>query len=147
MRSSLLYHLLRALWFIAGPTISYVMCLGVAVGAAMTGPFGGFTHHERLSMITLMLFYAVAALLGVCALVGARHFWIRAWGRIMLFAIAPVTLGMHLNYTWASSGPIHRVDPSFVAGLISSWAFAIALWEFTCWLGRLQAAEVERAVR
>ena len=143
MQPSVAYHLFRVLWFIGGPAISYLMWLGVAVGAAMTGPFGGFTKHEKLSMNSLMLFSAIAALLGILALIGTRYRWIRASGRLMLFVAAPILLGIHLNYTWASSGPVHRLDASFVAGLVSSWAAAIALWEFNCWLGRRQGTRLE----
>lgn len=105
----------------------------------MTGPFGGFTKHEKLSMDSLMLFSAIAALLGILALIGTRHRWIRATGRVMLFIAAPILLGIHLNYTWASSGPVHNLDASFVAGLVSFWVVAIALWEVSCRLGRRQA--------
>ena len=34
----------------------------------MAGPSGGFTKHEKLSMDSLMLFSAIAALLGILAL-------------------------------------------------------------------------------
>jgi hypothetical protein len=147
MQPSVAYHGFRIMWFIGGPAISYLMCLGVAIGSAMAGPYGGFTKHERLSMNSLMLFAGIAAVLGIFALIGTRYGWIRASGRLMLIVVAPILLGIHLNYSWASSGPVHRLDASFVAGLISSWAAAIALWEFTCWLGRRQATRLaEQAV-
>lgn len=146
MQPSIAYHVFRVLWFIGGPAISYLMCLGIAIGAAMTGSYGGFTSHEKLSMNSLMLFSAIATLLGVLALIGTRYGWVRTSGRLMLFVCAPILLGIHLNYSWASSGPSHRVDASFVAGLISSWAVSIALWEFTCWLGRRQATRLAQQV-
>jgi len=113
----------------------------------MTGPYGGFTKYEKLSMNSLMLLSAIATLLGLLALIGTRYGWIRASGRLMLFVGAPILLGIHLNYSWASSGPVHRLDASLVAGLISSWAAAIALWEFTCWLGRRQATRLAESGR
>lgn len=100
----------------------------------MTGPFAGFSKHEQLSMNALMLFFAIAALLGILALIGTRYGWVRASGRLLLKVVAPILLGIHLNYSWASSGPDHRL-PSRSIGLIASWAAAIALWEFTCRLG------------
>jgi fucose 4-O-acetylase-like acetyltransferase len=109
----------------------------------MTGPYGGFTEHEKVSVNSLMLFTAIATALGILALIGTRYSWIRATGRLMLLVVAPILLGIHLNYSWASSGPIRRLDASFVAGLVSSLASAIALWEFTCWLGRRQATKTE----
>lgn len=142
MQPSIAYHVFRVLWFIGGPAISCLMWLGVAVGSAMTGPYGGFTKHEKLSMDSLVLFSAIAALLGVLALIGTRHRGIRASGRLMLFVVAPILLGIHLNYTWASAGPVHRLDASSVAGLVSSWVAAIALWEFNCRLGRRQATRL-----
>lgn len=142
MQPSVAYHVFRVLWFIGGPAISYLMCAGVAIGAAMTRPFGGFTEHEKLSMDSLMLFSAIAAVLGILALIGTRYGWIRASGRLMLSVVAPILLGIHLNYSWASAGPVHRLDASIVTGLVSSWAVAIALWEFTCSLGRRQATKL-----
>ena len=136
MQPSVAYHGFRILWFIGGPVISYLMCLGVAIGAGLTGPYGGFTKHEQLSMNSLMLFSAIAAVLGILALIGTRYGWIRVSGRLMLFVVAPILLGIHFYYSWASAGPVHRLDASLVAGLVLSWAAAIALWDFTCWLGR-----------
>jgi hypothetical protein len=136
MQLFIAYHVFRVLWILGGPAISYLMCLGVAIGAAMAGPSGGFTKHEKLSMDSLMLFAAIATALGILALIGTRFRWIRVSGRLMLLVVAPILLGIHLNYSWTSSGPVHRLDASFVAGLVSSWAAAVALWEITCWLGR-----------
>lgn len=82
-----------------------------------------------------MYFFYIAALLGILGLIGSSHMWIRLSGRLMLYVAAPILLGVHFNYSWASSGPVHQLDSSIVAGLVSSWVAAIAIWEFTCWLG------------
>jgi len=139
MQSSVAYHAFRVLWFLGGLYFTYSMCLMVAVGAAMTGPFGGFTKHEKLSMNSLMLFSSIAALLGILAIIGSRYRWIRASGQLMLYIAAPILLGIHLNYTWASSGPVHRLDSTYVVGLLFYFVLAIALWELNCKLGRRQA--------
>jgi fucose 4-O-acetylase-like acetyltransferase len=123
-----------------------MMILGVAVGAAIAEPSGGFTKHEKLSMNSLVLFSAIAALLGVLALIGTRYRWIRGSGRLILFIVAPILLAVHLNYSWISSGPVHRLDASIVTGLVSSLAAAIALWELTCWLGRRQAIRLAEQI-
>lgn len=139
VKQTIAYHILRILWFFGGLALSYMMCLGVAIGAGIAGPFGGFTRHEKLSMNSLMLFSGIAALLGVLALGGTHFRWIRTTGRLLLLIGAPVLLAIHLNYSWASSGPVHRLDPSHVTGLVLTWALAIALWEMTCCLGCRQA--------
>jgi hypothetical protein len=98
-----------------------MMILGAVVGAAIAGPFGGFAKHEKLSMNSWVLFSAIAALLGILAWIGTRYRWIRESGRLMLYIIAPILLAVHLNYSWASSGPVHRLDASIVTGRFHRW--------------------------
>ena len=136
MKQTVAYHAFRIVWFICGPAVSYLMCRGVAIGVAMAGAYGGFTRHEIVSMNSLMLFSVMASVLGILALIGTRYRWNRVSGRLVLYCVSPILLAIHLNYSGASSGPVHNMDLSFATGLISSLAAAIALWEFTCWLGR-----------